>query len=265
MKRAIRTVFLIALTLAFSGNAMAFRLLTDPDNPHNLSASSNNAVEAQSETQICVFCHTPHGGDAQGALWSRKHITDVKTFPMYNSVTLVIKNVAAAQYDDNDPAKYPNGTTRMCLSCHDGSTALGYGIGDLRTGDSIDMTVSSLNGRASQIDLSVTHPVSFVYDVGNDGVDDVVINTINATKPGTNQYQLPPVPDFAPLDGQGRVQCTTCHDPHKDTRPTGPDFLPFWRNEIDGYVFTCGECHLGDDGDDILNPPPDMHLMPNAL
>lgn len=256
MKQVIRTILSLLVLLSLSGNAFAYLKLTDPDNPHNLSSTSNNAVEATSDTRICVFCHTPHGADPQTPLWNRKDITDVESFPIYNSATLVIKGVAEAEYDAA-LSTYPNGSTRMCLSCHDGSTALGYGIGDLFTTDVIDMTIDNLNGRASQIDLSVTHPVSFVYDVGNDGVDDVVINTINAAKSG--EYSLPLVPDDAPLDDLGRMQCTTCHNPHRDTRLSSPDGMPFWRHSTEEYQFACDECHLGADG---TNPDIEHQRVP---
>ena len=38
---------------------------------HNLSSGSTNAVRAANETELCVFCHTPHGGRTDAPLWNR--------------------------------------------------------------------------------------------------------------------------------------------------------------------------------------------------
>ena len=71
------------------------------------------------------------------------------------------------------------------------------------------------------------------------------------------QYQYPS--DRALLDGQERIQCTTCHDPHLDTeiadgtRNGGSYRLPFWRkytavtNEGSDYDAVCNSCHVGTD------------------
>ena len=39
---------------------------------HNLSAPMvGNTVRAQSETQVCVFCHVPHAASQSRAIWNR--------------------------------------------------------------------------------------------------------------------------------------------------------------------------------------------------
>ena len=46
---------------------------------HNLSASGPGTVKATTETQVCVFCHTPHAGTQEAdpaapplPLWNRR-------------------------------------------------------------------------------------------------------------------------------------------------------------------------------------------------
>ncbi len=236
--------------------AKAVRLI-DPANKHNLSKDSTNEVRATAasgQTRICVFCHTPHSASPQSTLWNRKDPGDTGSFPLYSSGSLQITSIPEAQYDNADSAAYPNGASRMCLSCHDGSTAFGFGIGDVYKGTAIAMTYNSLSDLPprdglptplldkSIVDLSVAHPISFVYDDGANAV----LTAINGAK-GAGQYALPSNPEI-PLDGQGRMQCTTCHDPHDDTRGEAHG-LPFWRNNLAAlpYDDTCSHCHPGGD------------------
>jgi len=191
-----------------------------------------------------VFCHTPHGASAQSALWNRKD-PSTASFPLYSSSTLNINDPAIvpfSQYSNADSATYPNGATRMCLSCHDGVSALGEVLsGQERYTSKIAMTYDTLNlaGGSGVINLATSHPVSFVYN-------STVQTAINAVE-GAINYKLP---SAVPLDGMDRMQCTTCHDPHEDTRTSGYN-LPFWRNytgaELIDYDSTCQDCHLGSD------------------
>ncbi len=209
--------------------------------PHNLSSSSNANVHAASggEDEICVFCHTPHGGDAsQSALWNRADPGG--TFPLYNSGTLIIDDadvVGNSKYTNSDAGiAYPNGTTRMCMSCHDGVTAIGTVLNGPNPGN-VTIDSSMTMTAYGTIDLEVSHPVSFVYD-------ETVRDAINSKKGGTS-YQLPANTKVV-LDAQKRMQCTTCHEPHYDTAD-GTYTLPLWRNfsgtENTDYEGTCNECH----------------------
>lgn len=263
MKYMVRFATLIVLLFAFGASAAA-NGLQNLNNPHNLQyhASATNAVRALDPasggtTEICVFCHTPHGATPQSVLWNRNDIdpNSPTSFELYNSATLQISSIPGAQYNTADPAKYPNGASRMCLSCHDGSTAMGYGIGSLATGDSIAMTVSNLNGRSSQIDLTQSHPISFVYTAS-------IASTISTNKGFS--YAVPLDTDVT-LDGQQRMQCTTCHDPHDATQNDGA-YPKFWvKKTLDAYNDVCLACHEDWNGlppefgssDPI--PPGDMH------
>jgi len=220
--------------------------LTNPLNKHNLSSGADSGhphaeVPALGgTTEICVFCHTPHGASAQGPLWNRPDITG--SFPLYNSPTLVIDDVAGISgYTDDGSVTYPNGSTRLCLSCHDGVTAINVVLDpvspiEMTGGKAGAVNLSDFLSTAI-IDLSTSHPVSFTY---NASVRDAIL----VQKPGL--YQLPSLADV-PLDGQGRMQCTTCHDPHSDTRVDGLAY-PFWRHTtnivVDAYTDVCNTCHI---------------------
>ena len=69
------------------------------------------AQRADTTEEICVFCHTPHNAAPQTPLWNR---ANPRTFyRIYESST------TDARIDQ------PSGPSKMCLSCHDGSMALG--------------------------------------------------------------------------------------------------------------------------------------------
>ena len=128
----------------------------------------------------------------------------------------------------------------MCLSCHDGVTAIGL-LNDSTTINMLGAT--TLSGYNSAINLSTSHPVSFVYDTN------VLADLLAFNGPGygAGSYILPDTGDAidTPLDGQSRMQCTTCHDPHDDTRLSNG--LPFWRHntgsDLNDYNVVCDACH----------------------
>lgn len=208
------TVILALVSLASLACAAGPKF-KDGGNKHNLS-SSNTGVTYQAlvdvsgdprSTQVCVFCHTPHGANIEGQapLWNRKFSTE--TFQRYSSDTLQIRSISAANYGE------PNGSSKLCLSCHDGVSRLGA----LYTGAEITMvgggTLDVISGLASfKPDTnkmkSGHHPVSFVYDA-------TVLSAIQSYVPKA-AYTLSSLPQYVKMDKQGRMQCSTCHDPHQN-------------------------------------------------
>ncbi|MFQ5608111.1 MAG: hypothetical protein ACE5GA_09205, partial [Candidatus Zixiibacteriota bacterium] len=78
---------------------------------HNLSSSGSGTIKATTESRVCVFCHAPHRSTGQAPLWNREDSRS--TYLLYDSPTLGFT-----------PGQ-PTGTSRLCLSCHDGTIALG--------------------------------------------------------------------------------------------------------------------------------------------
>lgn len=238
--------FLLAVTM---GGLAAGVPLSEPTtsarvNQHNFSKNSNAAIKSSDETQICIFCHTPHGASAQSTLWNRPDPVGGDAYLLNTSVTLAIGDNAKVPTADTGYVAgpdYPNGSTRLCMSCHDGVTAIGTILnGMINNGDG-DTILSATATKV--VDLTTAHPVSFVYKKAGDSV----LTAINSVKGNTFQY---PVLTDVPLDGEGRMQCTTCHDPHEDTRGTDPAQPPFWRhivagNPADSYDQVCATCHIG--------------------
>ncbi|MCP4665925.1 MAG: cytochrome C, partial [Deltaproteobacteria bacterium] len=65
--------------------------------------------------QICLPCHTPHNADTSvtdGPLWNHQ-VTTVATYTLYTSST----------FEATDSGQ-PDGRSKLCLSCHDGTVAV---------------------------------------------------------------------------------------------------------------------------------------------
>lgn len=204
-------------------------------NKHNLS-SLNSAVNYKAENpsdprsnQICIYCHTPHNAVSKDVLWNRHDPT--KTFGHYSSPTLVIDDPdvrALSQYGE------PNGSSRLCLSCHDGETALGA----VANGPPISFPAQYT--KVAMLNISSHHPVSFVYN------NDVLLKILSK-RPTSEEFKLPPAVSPVKLDSLQRMQCTACHDPHQnwadhEVQPTPPFWVAPTHDEV------CLTCHALDAG-----------------
>jgi predicted CXXCH cytochrome family protein len=162
------------------------------NSPHNLSASGPGRIRATAEQQICIFCHTPHRASAIQPLWNRN--MPVNAYRVYSSNTL---SAVPGQ---------PTGSSKLCLSCHDGTIALGS---VLSRGQTIGMAggITTLPPGKSNLgtDLSDDHPISFRYD------SSLVSKDPKLVEPAA-------IPKTLRLDGQANLQCSTCHDAHDNSR-----------------------------------------------
>jgi len=223
----------------------------DNDHPHNFSLNSTATIHDTSATEdrICVFCHTPHSSSSKGALWNRNDPVGPNgdgTFPLYGELSgrlgeIEIDDIVEAKYGPSY-GEYPNGTSRLCLSCHDGVVAIGEVInpgGNPSPLGGLGNIPAENPASTAVIDLDTSHPISFVYDA-------TVRDGINLVKGGGSDYVLPATSDV--LDSVNRMQCTSCHDPHTDTND-GSYTLPMWKKytgvENTDYEDTCSECHVG--------------------
>ncbi len=192
---------------------------------HNLSVSGPGEIKSTTETRVCKFCHVPHNAVVPKPLWGHA-LSDAQ----YESAEL------SGGEGERRPAPQPDGASRLCLSCHDGTIALGDVGGGRRP---IEMTARRLRpGRRGfrGTDLSGSHPISFVYpeaDVINadEEIDIGILPLATVLRDGAVR-----------LDDHGKMQCTTCHNAHAD-RFYQPGKVPrFWVKPTVTEV--CLTCHV---------------------
>ncbi|HEU6446876.1 MAG TPA: cytochrome c3 family protein [Verrucomicrobiae bacterium] len=177
----------ICLCVLFS--AASLRAESVVNTVHNLSATGPGTVKASTESQVCIFCHTPHRANGQTPLWNH-NMSGVTNYIVYSSPTL--KAVVGQ----------PNGSSRLCLSCHDGTVALGS-VNSRTATIQMQNGVTTMPDGAANLgtDLSGDHPISFVYD-----------SALVSLDPKLNDPST--LPAKVKLDQNHEMQCASCHNPH---------------------------------------------------
>ena len=211
--RRPRLGFLVIACLAMAGSAQDLASQQTESilvTKHNLSTSGPGSFKSTTEDRVCIFCHTPHRSRQQVPLWNR--LDSTATYLTYKSTTF------------KGTVSQPNGSTKLCMSCHDGTIALGKVVSlnqeiEMLTGKRFLNTGRGFLGTNLQDD----HPVSFPYSTskGGSGIDYRAASAI-----------VPPVR----LDHNGLVQCTSCHDPHNNS-------LTKFLRTTDRNSALCLSCH----------------------
>jgi len=180
---------------------------------HNLTPSGPGTLHTTVPTGVCVFCHISHNANPTRGLWNLELPAVGLTYKLYTSTTL------------KSQLNQPTGSSRLCLSCHDGLLS----VGNLRVPPKGGpVTLGPLTGTSSLgTDLSKDHPVSFVYD------------SALAVSRGELADPLS-LPRAIRLDQTGQMQCTSCHDPHEDRQPK---FLRMDTGSGGGLCTTCHRPH----------------------
>ncbi|CAG0938172.1 hypothetical protein GALLN_00131 [Gallionellaceae bacterium] len=227
-------------TIVGGGSAFGARVADVRGTLHNLSSAADGTrtpsggtvpsrnIKATSEDQICVFCHTPHGATAGAVpLWNRT--LSGATYTPYTSASLDAEDIKGGSLDQ------PGGSSKLCLSCHDGTLTIGnVNVLDGRANQSITMSggpnMPSGSGettgytRRLGTDLTNDHPISVNYTnalAKRDGE----LREVDANQKwpnGTGEIVGARSPGYkpkAPLEtpkgsGEAQIQCATCHDPH---------------------------------------------------
>lgn len=178
-----------------SGNAfvlfiMLFTISLHAQNYGVASGHHNMNGAEWMNNEICELCHTPHNANQEvpnSQLWN--HQVTQASFTVYSSQTL---DAVVGQ---------PNGTSKLCLSCHDGTVAI-ENHGSYTQGTWY-MPAAGLIGT----ELRDDHPISFIYDAALAAQDDDLYDptTTPSGLGGTIEEDLL---------SDGYLQCTSCHDIH---------------------------------------------------
>lgn len=142
----------------------------------------------QAHGMACVVCHVPQPDASSGlastggARWNQDESnTSFKMYVTQGGVTGTL-----------------DGPSALCLSCHDGVTAPDdYGGGQ---GGTLSVSGANALGR----NLSNDHPIGIQYPP---------VDQFGARRPGYHERPRGTV-FLSTVNGQSRVECTSCHDPH---------------------------------------------------
>jgi len=163
---------------------------------HDLTATGTGPVKSAA-TDACIFCHASHNIMPNVTpLWDQT--LSSQSYTTYTSTTYT------------SGAQAPSaGSSKLCLSCHDGTVAVGLTV----TQGQIATTGSMIAADVLGTDLSHSHPMSMTP------VDDgSLVASLFATPPSTKDPTVQLV--------SGKIECTTCHDPHVPKNdPVQPMFL----------------------------------------
>ena len=210
---------------------------------HDFSTNSWNTRKS-----VCSPCHQAHDSDYTLGVPLWNHATTTASFQTYVSPKGLVT------------VGQPNGTALACLSCHDGTVAINQ-YGGVTNGAPVYITGGALIGT----DLRGNHPISFTYNtaLANSVLLQGTLNDPSAYTIGTvevNNGNVAPVPSSgwagSSLTGQtidqallvgGKMQCTSCHDPHKQvgSSPTSGIMLKISGSDSTGRGdLICRTCHL---------------------
>jgi len=204
----MKTINLI-LTFCFVALLSTFSFGQIAGSAHDFSAASWNTTTGE----VCNVCHTPHNAlnVTDAPLWD--HMVTTATFTLYTSPSM---NATVGQ---------PAGSSKLCLSCHDGTVALDNFAGTT-TGTNY-ITGNQLVGT----DFSNDHPISFTYDAALATADGGLFNPTTALSGVTTTGTIN---DDLLLSGQ--MQCSSCHDVHN---ASGLNSLLVKTNAGSALCFTC--------------------------
>lgn len=204
---------MVLMVPAFAGGG------TIANSKHDLSATSTAAIKSATQTDTCVFCHVAHNSQPGVArpLWSHTMTTQNLTWAPTTTVrgTVLPTSITSAALAGS----------RACMSCHDGTVALGdlfNGLGGTVSG--INVTAGKLSGGVNLLNpatMQTNHPIGVAKP---------------AAATGFTAFKVVPPGTAVNYDSAGYVQCNSCHNPHDNT------YAPFLKiNPAGGAI--CMTCH----------------------
>lgn len=253
--------FALTATSAFAGTIV--------NSKHDLSATGPSPLVGTGDTRICVYCHHPHNTAKAGTvvngktlsyspLWNRG-MAAADNFTTYNNGTNMGHDV---QYGDVTDGRHVmngkpaiGGVTLLCLSCHDGSTAVGAystnnpdfdnngtragATGKLlvanpfgASGTGLPIDSQAAFGSGGVVNLSNHHPVGMSWDEVVAGDPEIAAKT--------DTFKNTTITISSVLTGGDTMECNACHDVHNTQAKMGQSFI--WTDNA-GSNF-CLSCHI---------------------
>lgn len=210
---------------------------------HDLGSGGNAQQTTTNTTEVCAFCHTPHGSDtaANAPLWNKKLQQPGGGYQRYSTL----------QTSTLDGGEAPVGSVSLaCLSCHDGTQAMDVVInkpgqlGYNANGSELDPSnIGPMEGAPIPMlgtDLRNDHPISIQYGGGGCSTSNTACtlkdadfkSTTTAAINGVQQWWVDTAVGstgtrektdmilYTRSDGplgtpEPFVECGSCHDPHE--------------------------------------------------
>ena len=217
LMKALLAVALVAPSFAFA--------LGIGQSKHNLSSSQVAPNVRTNWDEVCVFCHTPHNSAGQTKLLWNRTVPTGAGWAAGNATTAGTLLPTAGQVQ---------GVSAMCLSCHDGATAIGnvtnpsnrIAVAIAYNGTNVSAT-GQITGVLTRIgtNLQGSHPVSVPYPrTGKPGYASIAVSGADPTT-----YVAPvttgclgsaqcagnvAIPLYTDTSGRMGIECGSCHDAH---------------------------------------------------
>lgn len=232
--------------------------------PHDFASGTGTLGASVGTVGLCTFCHTPHKAASTLLLWN--HTLSSNTFAW---------DVAATTAGTALPGFVGNtykGPSAKCLSCHDGSVAVGdvgwfnmapkNGTGALNT--FMIGSAKTSNDSTSQTDMLVgasgsltgTHPVAIPYPLN--GAPNVYNGSTTGAQLATNDFVTDPTANNMRLysdvgggnivgkvqPGKTGIECSSCHDPHNKASKDNYFLRGYVTGSTQASGYICLQCHI---------------------
>ena len=205
-------ILLLCLAMLLARKTLFAQIVGDVAGMHDLGPGTKSPVVG-ARADFCSYCHAPHSGLTQG-LWNQTLTR--QSYTVYTSDTEANKGTQPMLGAD----------TNLCLSCHDGTVAVGATVayGQVSTrGTMYSFDVFGNN-------LQPSHPVSLVRPL-KDNIDLIAsLVAKGVTGDPTGAVRLV----------NGNVECTSCHNAHVQAKDlVSQNFLV--KDSSNGQL--CLACH----------------------
>ncbi|MCL6099979.1 MAG: cytochrome c3 family protein [Bacteroidetes bacterium] len=222
--KKLTALFAITIFLCTSVNAQSVVA-----SKHDLSMGGGITNKSSNETQVCIFCHTPHQKTLTAKpLWN-KALSAQATYGTYTSTSLTTTTVADIGGG--------TGVSNLCMSCHDGTVGVNsldnkssFGQPAMGSGTELDINTGKIAATREAymgVNLSNDHPINFTYDAA--------LATADPGLKSPNSANYVDATHEVPLY-TGSLQCASCHNPHNNAQGT------FLRVSNAGSAL-CLKCH----------------------